>query len=159
EIAAADYYHLVTQNELLCQVYQTAHAKKLPGVVDDLKAYAFRKLPAILKEHSSNYDSIIDAVALRLHDIAGARDAIAFLAERGKEEPGWLRYSNQDSWSRFAYRVGQWLQEVKELGDAEPVLLRFVLRELRRDLETREQRHRVIYWKYSHYWAAKENDF
>jgi predicted Zn-dependent protease len=159
ELGAADNSDRSPLNDLICHVYHTAHAKKLASVKDDLKEYAFRKLPAILKEHVSNYESMIGVVAERLHEIAGARDAIAFLVERAEAEPGWLRYANQDTWTQFAYRIGQWLQEVKDMGDAEPGLLRFVLHELRRDLESREQRYRAVYWKHAYYWAAKENDF
>ena len=49
---------------------------------------------------------------------------------------------------------------VKELGDLEPRLLKFVLAELRRDLRSRESRYRTIYdRRHSYYWAEKEADF
>jgi tetratricopeptide (TPR) repeat protein len=71
-----------------------------------------------------------------------------------------MRYTNQDGWNRHSYRLGEWRTAVKDLGDLEPRLLKFVLAELRRDLRSRESRSRSIYdRRHSHYWKEKEADF
>ena len=68
--------------------------------------------------------------------------------------------NNQDGWSQHCYTLGQWRTEVKELGELEAPLLAIVLKELRRDLQTRQQRNRLMYVKHNNYfWSAKEADF
>jgi len=162
DLANAEQTHRYQLIELLCRVYRTASEKKLAGVVDDLKVFAFKVAPPLLKQQTVNYDALVGTVAQTLHDLAGPRDGIAFLLNQAESEPRWLRYNNQDAWSRHAYNIGNWRLEAKDLGDLEARLLKFVLAELRRDLETREARNRIIYYKHSdsgRYWREKEADF
>jgi Flp pilus assembly protein TadD len=150
-------YHLLSQ---LCVVYRTAHPLALPGVVDDLQAAAFKRLPPILAEQVTNYDEVVRNMADTLHTVAGARPAIAFLLDRVEDEPGWLRYDNQDAWARYCHRLAEWRNEVKNLGDLEARFLKFVLAELRRDLRSREARSRTLYdRRHNYYWEQKEADF
>lgn len=160
DLAAPDQNHRYQVLRQLTRLYTTAHALNLPGVSDDLKAFAFKRLPPILKEQTVNYDSAANDVAYTLHQVVGARDGIAFMLDRFADQPDWLRYTNQDAWNQFGYRLGQWRTEVKELGDLEPRFLKVVLAELRRDLRTREARTRVLYdRRHSYYWKEKEADF
>ena len=160
DLAATDQNH---RYQLLSQVavlYRTAHVLMLAGVVDDLKAFAFKRLGPILKEQTTNYEAVVNDVAETLHNLAGSRDAIAFLLDRIEEEPGWLRYSNQDAWAQYSYKLAQWRNDLKNLGDLDGRLLKFVLGELRRDLRSREARNRIIYTNQNYwYWSAKEADF
>ena len=150
-------YYLLSQ---FCRVYRTANERKIAGVVDDLKAFAFKRLAPILKEQIANYDQIVREVSETMHAVAGPREAIAFLLDRIDDEPGWLRYNNQDAWSQYSHRLGQWRSDVKEFGDLEPRLLKFVLTELRRELRSRESRSRTMYdRRHGYYWSAKEADF
>jgi predicted Zn-dependent protease len=158
-------YNLVTR---LNAIYRTANNKKLPSpsgrgvylVADDLRDFAFRQLPELLKQQSNNYTSMVSDTANALHDVAAPRDGLDFLVRRIGNEPGWFRLNNQDGWSQYCWTIAQWREQVKDLGDVEKPLLKIVCDELRRDLHTRQQRNRVIYWKRtSYYWSAKEADF
>ena len=145
---------------LLCQVYRTAHDKKLPGVRTDLKGFAFELLPPILKQ-ANNRGNAVSVVAQTVHDLGEPRDAIGFLLDEIESEPRWLRYSNQDGWSRHGRTLALWRMEAKNLGDVEGRLLKLVLAELRRDLETREQTNRAIYFERNdkQFWQEKAGAF
>ncbi|HEV3435736.1 MAG TPA: VIT domain-containing protein [Gemmata sp.] len=164
DLTATDQNHRYQLLSQVIRMYRTAYDlkgdRKIVGVVEDLKTFAFKRLPPILKEQSNNYEQIVNDVANTLKDLAGPRDGIAFLLDRIDDEPGWLRYTNQDAWSQYCNRLGEWRMEVKELGDLEPRLLKFVLIELRRDLRLRETRNRTLYRRdYNYYWSQKEGDF
>ncbi|MGA2258436.1 MAG: hypothetical protein ABSG53_27545, partial [Thermoguttaceae bacterium] len=150
-------YSLVTR---LNAIYRTAHNKKLPDVASDLRHFAFNRLPEVLKRQTNNYTSMVSDTANALHDIAGPRDGLKFLVQRIDAEPDWFRLNNRDGWSQHCYVLGQWHTEVKDLGDAEKPLLAIVLKELRRDLQSRQQRNRIIFNKHNvYYWSEKEADF
>ena len=77
-----------------------------------------------------------------------------FLSNEIENEPRWLRYNNQDGWSRHGHDLAVWRRQAKDLGDTEARLLKLVLAELRHDLETRESRSRAMY----HRSGDKRND-
>ncbi len=144
----------------LCNIYRTAHGKKWPGVGEDLRTFAFQFVPELLTPDTNNYQSIISSVAQAVHQVLGPREGIKFLVERISQEPTWLRFNNQDGWSQFAYQIGQWKEEARDIGELEQPLLKLVLSELRRDLRSRQYRNRVFYHRsYAYYWTAKEADF
>jgi predicted Zn-dependent protease len=151
-------YQLIMQ---LCAVYRTAHEKKLPGVREGLKAFAFEQFPNALVRQTTNYESAVRQVAQTVHDLAGPREGVAFLVTCIEGEPTWLRYGGyQGGWGQNAYLLAQWREEAKEVGDVEGRLLRLVTRELRRDLETRQHVYRVIYHRQGgYYWEQKQADF
>lgn len=149
--------NLVTR---LCNLYRFAREVKLPGVSEDLQAFADTRLPQVLKRQTSNYSSLVSQVAHVLHDLNGVRSGLALLIRSIEQEPAWLRYSHQDGWYQHNYLLSQWRQELKTLGELEQPLLKIVLRELRRDLETRQQHQRAIFHKHHNYfWAEKADDF
>jgi Flp pilus assembly protein TadD len=151
-------YSLVNQ---LCSVYRLADQKKIPGVREDLMSFSAKVLPEVLRRQTSNYPSVVSQVAGTLHDVVGVRAGLAFLIERIENEPGWFRYNNLDGWSQFAGTLYQWRFELKNLGDLDGRLLKIVLAELRRDLESHQQRQRVIYFPKTdeRFWTAKIEDF
>ena len=160
DLDTSDQNHRYSLVNRLINIYRTARNKKLAGVADDLRDFAFHHLPEVLKRQTNNYTSMVSETANVLHDIAGPRDALAFLIERIAVEPAWFRFNNQDGWSQYSWTLAQWRTEVKDLGDLEKPLLTLVLKELRRDLQTRQQRNRVFYWKRNqYYWGEKEADF
>jgi Flp pilus assembly protein TadD len=162
ELADPDQNHRYQSLTLLCQVYRTAHDKKLPDVVRDVKAFAFEIAPPILKEQTTNHDNVVSTIAHTVRDLAGPRDGIVFLLNEIEAEPRWLRYNNQDGWNRHAYVLADWRREAKDLGDAEGRLLKLVLAELRRDLETHASRNRAIYHWHAdsdRFWKEKTADF
>jgi hypothetical protein len=146
---------------LLCQVYRSASEKKLPGVVDDVKAFAFKTVPPILKQQTNNHESMVSTIAHTVHDLVGPTDGIVFLLNEIETEPRWLRYNNQDGWMRHGATLAEWRLSAKNLGPAEGRLLKLVLSELRRDLETREARNRSLYYERydSRFWKEKADDF
>ncbi len=160
DLAIADSNHRYNLINLLCSVYRTAHEKKLSRVGDDLKTFAFKQVPQVLKGQTNNYESIVSTVAATVHDLGGVRDAIAFLLNVIENEPDWFRYNNQDGWSRHGWTIASWRVEAKNLGDLEDRLLKFVTAVLRRDLESRQPRHRALYHRQGGwYWAEKEDFF
>jgi tetratricopeptide (TPR) repeat protein len=162
DLGTQDANHRHQLVSLLCRVYRTAGMKKLRGVADDVRGFAFGALADVLRRQSNNYDAMVGEVAGVVHDLLGAGDAVAFLLDRVETEPAWLRYNNQDGWSRHAWALGQWRAEAKALpGGVEDRLLKFVLAELRRDLQSRQARNRVIYDRNHgpYYWPEKEEDF
>ncbi len=160
DLTESDQNHRYRVFGQLTILYRTAHDLKLAGVRDDLKAFAFKRLPAILKEQTVGYDSVVRDTAQTLHDLIGPRDAIAFVLDRIDDEPDWLRYTNQNAWTQNNYRLGHWRMAVKELGDLELRLLKLVLSELRRDLSSRESRERTMYdRRHSAHWPEKGTDF
>jgi tetratricopeptide (TPR) repeat protein len=162
DLASAGDSHCHELIALLCRVYRTAHDKKRPGVVEDLKAFAFKAAPAHLRRQMNHYDWLVGTIAQTVHDLSGPADGIAFLVGRIEGEPRWLRYNNQDAWARHSPTLATWRIEAKDLGESEGKLLKLVLAELRRDLESRESRNRVIYSRQSdsnRFWMEKEADF
>lgn len=156
-----DQNHRYELIRLLARIYRAGKDKNFGTVTADLRDFAFRQLPGVMKRQTVNYQSIISTVASTLHDVASARDGLAFLIERIENEPSYLRYQGQDGWSQHAWSLGEWRRELGGgVGDLEPRLLKLVLDELRRDLHSRQARNRNIYTKHNnHFWAEKEADF
>jgi Tfp pilus assembly protein PilF len=161
DLATPDPNHRYNLVEILCSVYRAAHDKKLTGVLDDLQAFAFKQLPHFLREQVANYEAVVNnTLAQTVHDLRGPRDGAAFLLERIETEPEWLRFNNQDGWSRFGWTIATWRTEAKGLGELDDRLLKVVVFELRRDLETRQRRNQALYYKGNvHYWQEKEEVF
>jgi len=150
-------YNLVSR---LNAVYRTAHDKKLPDVVGDLRHFAFSRLPEVLRRQTNNYTSMISDTANTLHDVAGPRDSLSFLIGRIEAEPDWFRLNNQDGWSQFNGSLAVYRIECKELGDLDRPLLAIVGGELKKDLRTRQVRSRQMYdphW--GNFWGEKAADF
>jgi len=160
ELAQPDQEHRRQLIDQLCGIYSTAHTKKLAGVEDDLRAFAFKQLPNVRKQQTSNYQNIVSSVAHTVRNLLSPREGIEVLLTQIEQEPVWFRFSNQDGWGQFSWTIAQWREEAKDLGGLEKRLLSLVLSELRRDLESRQQRSRVLYHHTnSYFWAAKEADF
>jgi tetratricopeptide (TPR) repeat protein len=151
------WYNLASR---LCSLYRTGADKKIAGVKGDLHRFAFENIPEMLKRQTTNYQSVVSTVKSTLRDLAGPREALAFLIERIENEPSWFRWNNQDGWNYYNYDLGRYRQEVKDLGDLDGRLLKIVLTELKRDLKSRMGRNRTMYdCQHGYYWAEKANDF
>jgi len=161
ELDTPDYNHRYNLVNRLCDVYRVARDKKLEGHVDDLRTFAFKRLPEVLRRQTNNYQSIVGRVADTLHELAGARDGLAFLVDRLEGEPAWLRYSYEEGWNQHGWRLGQWRTEARQLdAGLEERLLKIVVAEIRWDLESRQSRNRTMYYRHnSYFWAEKEKDF
>ena len=166
ELTAETDQHL--RDELLnltCRVYRTAHGKKFKAVEADVKRFAFEFAPPLLKVQTHNQPSLVSTIADTVYDLLGPRDGIVFLLNGIESEPRWLRYDNQDGWSRFGGTLALWRLRAKNLGDVEDRLLKQVLTELRRDLESRESRNRAMYSLINQrddaktFWREKKADF
>jgi len=147
----------------LCGIYNAAHDKKMPSAAEDIKTFAMKRLPEVLKLQTNNYQSAVNQVADALHNVAGPREALAFLIERVEHEPAWFRLNNTDSWNQFGWKIGDWRLEVKPLGELEERLLGIVTAELRRDLVSRQTHnatiYRMNYGNPNHFWAEKADAF
>lgn len=152
-------YNLINQ---LCNIYRTAKDKKMTGVVEDLRQFAFKRLPDVLGMQTNNYQSTVNQVAHTLRDLAGPRDGLELLIERIENEPSWFRLSREDGWSQHSYQLARWRSDVgNKLGDLEPRLLKIVIRELKWDLRSQQSRNRNMYHKHygGYYWSEKTDDF
>src|SRR5262249_36827254 len=81
DLATVDQDHRSNQVNLLLTVYRTAHEKKYPGVIDDLKTFASKRLPQVLRQQTNHYETIVGSVAGTIHDLASPRDGMAFLLD------------------------------------------------------------------------------
>jgi len=144
-------YQLIQQ---LLTVYREGHSKKFEGMAEDLRRFAFQRLPEVLKRQTNQYQSIVLETARRLRDTLGPRQGLAFLVERMENEPAWFRLNNQDGWSQFSYTMAEWRTGAGDLGDLGPRLLAIVLKELRKDLQSRQWRNRSMYHAdYQYFWS------
>jgi len=151
----------------LTTVYRTAHEKKIPTAAQDLIDFARDQLPAALKRQVNEHQSLVGTVADTIRDLAGARESLAFLVRALNSEPRWFMYERRDGWNEHAWRLSQLLREVNqpddavELGDLEQPLLAVVIRELRRELESRQDRNRHIYWRHygDVFWESQREAF
>lgn len=160
ELAEPDQNHRSETFGQLMRLYRTAHELKLAGVAADLKASAFNRLPKLLREQAVNFESVTRDVAETLFTVIGQRDAIGFVLDRADDEPEWLRYTNQNTWTLYHHRLMEWRHGLKQLDDLEPRLLKLTLTELRRDLRTRSGNNRTGYdRRYNYFWAEKADDF
>ena len=162
ELGTGDHNHRYNLINKLCTIYRSANEKKLEGVFEDLRGFAFNRLPEVLVGQTNNYQTIVSQVAHTLRDVIGARSGLEFLIERIENEPSWFRLNNQDGWSRNGYQLARWRSEVANgLGDLEPRLLRIVVEELKKDLRSQYSRNRNIYHRRNgnHFWPQKADDF
>lgn len=144
----------------LLSVFRTAKQKSVPTLRQDMRKIGFETLPKFLKRQRNNYRSMVQNWSYLFRELLDSRIALEFLIERMENYPMRFAHSWDNPWSQFGYRLAEWRREVgKQLGDLEPRLLKLVLTELRRDLETRNQHSRYLYTKYSYFWAEKEADF
>jgi tetratricopeptide (TPR) repeat protein len=160
DLAGPSQDHRQALINILCGIYRTAHQLKMEGVAANLRTFAFERLPQALKSQTNNYQAIVAEVARTVHDLIGPRDGLEFLVVRTENEPQWFRLNNQDAWSQHGWVMGQWRQEAQNLGAAEERLLKIVVAELRRDLDSLQARQRVIYHRHhGYYWPEKEEVF
>jgi hypothetical protein len=145
DLAAPDQIHRSAVLSEFTRFYRTAKGVMITRAANDLKAFAFGRIGPILKEQIANHEQVVRDVADTVHDVVGARDAIAFMLDRNDDQPDWLRFSSQNNWSQDSNKLGKWRAEVKDLGDLESRLLKFILTELRRDFRSREVRYRTMY--------------
>ncbi|MCA9238647.1 MAG: hypothetical protein KDA37_00530, partial [Planctomycetales bacterium] len=163
ELDTPDHNHRHALVDEMCNIYATASEKKLPGYEQDLKTFAYKRMPEVLKIQTSNFQNMVQRVADTLRSILGPGEGLRFLITCLENEPTWYRYSNQDGWRQFGWQVANWRKEAQDAGqfhgDIEPRLIAIVLRELRADLETRSSTNRCLYhrdYHGSYYWESKE---
>ncbi len=161
ELRHDDKNHRKVSIERLMSVYRTAHDKQIETAPRDLVAFGRDQLPPVLKQQINAYQSIVGSVADNIKVLAGPREGLAFLIQTLNNEPRWFAYVRQDGWSEHASRLNAWRMEVGELGDLEQPLLGIVTRELRRELEARQERNRYMYWQYhnGYFWEAQRDAF
>ncbi len=155
-----DPHHRRQLIDRLVSVYRTAQDVKIGAPAEELVAFSRDKLPVVMKRQVNDYQGTIGRIAQAVYELAGPREGLAFVIRSIQSEPRWFTYSGQDGWSEHWYRLSQWRKEVPDLSDLEEPLLAIVTNELRRDLESRESRSRVIYWQHhAHFWEAKSAVF
>ena len=139
DLVSLDQNGLITG---LLSLYGTAHQRKeFSGVDEDLKRFAFQRLPKLLKRRSAGYEQIVNQTANTLHGVTGPHDAVAFLIERIETDPAWARRQAEENLPNWINTLSQWRREAEYLGELSPRLLRILCEALRKDL----QRHDANY--------------
>jgi predicted Zn-dependent protease len=166
ELDTPDHNHRRELVEEMCNIYVTAHEKKLPNYQEDLRAFAFQRMPEVLRAQTSNYQSIVMRVAETLRQVIGPRDGLEFLITCIEREPKWFRYSDENGWRQFGYQLAEWRREAQQASQFDAALqerlLAIVLVALRSDLESRQYANRYLYhqdYGGDRYWREKEADF
>ncbi|MHB9068724.1 MAG: tetratricopeptide repeat protein, partial [Pirellulaceae bacterium] len=156
-----DKNHRQASIERLMSVYRTAHDKQIKMAARELVAFGREQLPSVLGQQINGYQTIVGLVAENIKTLAGPREGLAFLIQMLNDEPRWFTYLRQDGWNEHAWRLTQWRLEAGELDDLESPLLAVVTRELRRELEARQERNRYMYWQYDngYFWEAQQDAF
>ena len=108
DLDGPDQNHRTRLVAQLCSVYRTAAEKRFPGVVADLKKFAFERLPRVLARQTNGYDDMVSQTAQTLDDLAGPRDGLALLVWHAEHEPAWFQLNSGGVWSRHAATIGQW---------------------------------------------------
>ena len=138
----------------VCTLYRDAHKLKMNIASSDLHDFAYGLFSDILETQQNNYQTLVNHVADQIHYVSGAKAGLTFLIHSYENEPKWFHKTNNTGWRMFGYKIAYWRHQAKEIGDLEPRLLRIVLKEIRRDLETRQYANRYIYSHGSYYWKT-----
>ncbi|MFZ4394433.1 MAG: VIT domain-containing protein [Kiritimatiellia bacterium] len=160
ELSTDDPGHRNQLIDLMCSFFRAAKYAELE--VAGLREFAFQTFPKFLERETTpnNYHYASGRVADTLRDLLGAQTGLEFLIECFENEPEWVRDSGYSAWQRHADRLGQWREQVKDPGKLTDRLLRIVTAELRRDLRSRNQARRCLYYRNnSYFWAEKATNF
>ncbi len=153
-------YHALSR---VPQVFRTA--KDAGGIAysDRLRQYAFDQFPALLRRQQSNYGSLVSNLAQTLRELSSVRVALEFLVSRMEQYPQRLEIHWQNAWRQHGRQLAEWRHQVNGgSNELQERVLALTLKELRRDLTTRESVQRVIYGRNSYgkwFWKEKENVF
>ncbi len=148
----------------LCDLFRAAKEyAQIDAAGADAVAFGRDKLPGLLEKQIDNYQDMVRQVGQTIDRTAGSRAALEFYIARLENEPSWIERRGQDGWRQFGWQIGQLHDQESvrgKLGEFEPRLLAIVLRELRRELTTFNDRQRVLYHRgYGHFWQEKTDDF
>lgn len=144
----------------LCSVFRTGHGKKFPSVKEDVRTFAFERIPKILESTTNNYQNVISTTAQAVHNLIDPATGVLFLVERIENELPRVQYQYGRIWYQSGSYLAHWRTQAKSLDkDLQDRLLKIVLAELRRDLEARQQTNRSIYSVSSYFWAEKKPAF
>lgn len=154
--------HRTETVSLLIRLYKEAKSKDLEGYQDRVRRFGRERLPSILKRPCAQHSQIITQVGRAIKEILGTADALEFLIGAFERYPGQYEYTWQSSWQRHGYTLAQWHSEMNgKVKELEPRLLKIVLTELRRDLESQHAQSRYFYHdNYGpRFWKEKAGDF
>ncbi len=163
ELDTPDHGHRATVVRQLCDLFRVAHGKHLPGVAADLDQFSKTLLPGVLLRQTNEYSTLVSTVAETIRAISGAVAAMEFVVTRIEQEPRWFAWSHQAGWQQNAYRLAYWGSEEAKWTlptELSRRLLKIVLREMKKDLESRTYNNPYIYRRnYGYYWENKSADF
>lgn len=159
----ATAHQLVTK---ILELLNHARLLKWEGAADDFRSFADQRIPKLLRRATSHYRNILSAVGIRVKEFFGATEAIRYLLDRIDQDPPRFRYRSDDAWSQHAGTLAGWLYSINHTEkktlpkDLDARLLKFALSELRRDLESHQQRGRYFYGhNYGYFWQAHHAEF
>jgi tetratricopeptide (TPR) repeat protein len=145
----------------LIDIYRAAHGNaKIARAKEDIVAFGKGAFDEMIGFDTQNYQSLVQQLANTIHDLAGDLPALEFLIGRYEQEPESFRASGNGGWPQYGYSIAQYRAGANNIGDLAPRLLKIVLTELRRDLETQQARYQSIYHQHnSYFWTEKRGDF
>ncbi len=147
------------------QVFATAIRENVAQTKLQFRTYAFEQLPTVLPLLKNNYENVIRSTADSLKRDVSMKTSLEFLITRVEKYPDRFKYSYQSGWRSFGHRLGDWRRLLAEqrvgISELEPRLLAIVLKELKRDMRTRNSYSRYIYGRsgYRQFWSAKSAAF
>ena len=97
-------YNIVTS---LASTFEIAHRHKLSDVADELRKFAFEKLPAILKRQQAQYQNTANAPLRVIETVLGPRAALQYVVERMEQYPQWLEIGWQSGWNQFGNEMAR----------------------------------------------------
>ncbi len=158
--SAQDQFQRLEWNSRLCRLFQVAHTRKISAARADLQAYAFTIFPALASKQITNHQSLVQTTGNIVREVLGPHSGLEFYIERMEKQPVWLARQEGNGWNEYHDRLSQYRDETKELGALEPRLLKIVVAEIKRDMETHSTRSREIYHNdYSRFWKEKRDEF
>ncbi|WP_162275850.1 VIT domain-containing protein [Roseimaritima ulvae] len=158
--AARDEAHRAAVMDALLRFYRTASDKRHPDVKEDLWTYASERFPSLLVRQTNNQQNLVSNVSQLISQRLDIRKNLEFLIGVFETYPQYLDYTYQSPWQQFGYQLSSQRKILQnDLSDLEPRLLQVVLNELRRDLQTQQNRSRYLYGNSGNFWNEKTDEF
>lgn len=162
-LSEKDLNHAQQLVSIQCDIFRSAREVKIDTVAEDIVRFAMEYFPEMAvpaQQYIYQYHNMVGQLAETVKDLASPKAGIAFLLAVAAKEPPAISHGYQSFWGQHAYRLGQWRNSTKDLGDLEKPLIDLVCRELRRQLETGQQTNSSMYHNNnSYFWGEKADVF
>jgi tetratricopeptide (TPR) repeat protein/Mg-chelatase subunit ChlD/outer membrane lipoprotein-sorting protein len=146
---------------LLDSLYRVAYEQGIASASADLKVFAYKTLPPLLKKYVKHHEENINRISGCVYVVCGPGEAIAFLFDRGDHDPHWLGL-RRNFWIGHLGEMNVWRKEAKNLDPRiADRLLSMILGLLREGLQNGNYGYLYVCDKRMplQYWSEREADF